>query len=113
MHPNNKEETTFVTEWEVFVAVMMMFGLKTTPIMFQRIIMEIFGEYIPAVMQVFLEDFTVYRTWRKHLQLCLERCQTARLSLNLAKRTFWSNKWRLGHIVSSNGIALTLERLRP
>ena len=113
MHPDEQEKTMFVTDWGVFVAIVMMFGRKTAPATFQRLIREIFGEYIPAVMQVFLEDFTVYRTWRKHLQLCLERCQTARLSLNLAKRTFWSNKWRLGHIVSSNGIALTLERLRP
>ena len=29
MHPTNQEKTTFVTEWGVFVAVIMMFGLKT------------------------------------------------------------------------------------
>ena len=37
----------FVTEWGVFVAVVMMFGLKTGPATLQRIIMEIFGEYNP------------------------------------------------------------------
>ena len=50
MHPADQEKTTFVTEWGVFVAVVMMFGLKTAPVKFQRIIMEIFGEYIPGFM---------------------------------------------------------------
>ena len=34
MHPNDQEKTTFVAEWGVFVAVVMMFGLKTAPATF-------------------------------------------------------------------------------
>ena len=74
MHPNDQEKTAFVTEWGVFVAEVMMFGLKTAPATFQRIIAEVFGEYIPAFMQVFLDDFAVYGTRDKHLhhlRLCL------------------------------------------
>ena len=56
MHPDDQEKTAFVTEWGVFVAVVMMFGLKTTPTTFQRVIQGIFVEYIPAFMQVFLDD---------------------------------------------------------
>ena len=41
----------------VFVVVVMMFGLNTAPTTFQR---KIFGKYIPAFMQVFLENFVVY-----------------------------------------------------
>ena len=52
MHPEDQEKTTFVTEWGVFVAEVMVFGLKTAPAMFQRIITEIFHDYIPAFMQV-------------------------------------------------------------
>ena len=82
MHPDDQEKTTFVTEWGVFVAVVMMFGLKTAPAMFQRIIMEIFGEFIPTFMQVFLDDFAVYNRKGEHLdhlQLCLEKCRVYRL----------------------------------
>ena len=43
MHPNDQEKTTFVTDWGVYVAVVMMFGLKTAPTTFQRTITEIFG----------------------------------------------------------------------
>ena len=57
MRPDDQEKMAFVTEWGVFVAVVMMFGLKTALATFQRIIMEIFGEYILGYMQVFLDDF--------------------------------------------------------
>ena len=50
MHPMDQEKTKFVTEWGVFVTVVMMFGLKTAPTTFQRIIIEIFEEYIPTFM---------------------------------------------------------------
>ena len=74
----DQEKTAFVTEWGVFVAVVMMFALKTAPATFQWIIMEIFGEYIPGFMQVFLDDFTVYNRKTEHLdhlRLCLEKCR--------------------------------------
>ena len=74
MHPEDQEKTTFVTEWGVFVVVVMMFGLKSAPATFQRVIQEIFAKYIPAFMQVFLDDFAVYNRKSEHfehLQLCL------------------------------------------
>ena len=81
MHPDDQEKTAFVTEWGVFVAVVMMFGLKTASATFHRIILEVFGEYIPTFMQVFLDDFAVYGMRKDHLRLCLERCRAARLKL--------------------------------
>ena len=75
MHPNDQEKTAFVTDWGAFVAMVMMFGLKMAPATFQRTITEIFGEYIPAFMQVFLDDFAVYGTRGEHLghlRVCLE-----------------------------------------
>ena len=66
MHPDDQEKTTFVTEWGVFVVIAMMFGLKTAPTTFQRVIQEIFHEYIPTFMQVFLDDFAVYSRKTDH-----------------------------------------------
>ena len=60
MHPDDQKKTTFVTEWGVFVALVMMFGLKTALATFQRVIQEIFHEYILTFMQVFLDDFAIY-----------------------------------------------------
>ena len=109
MQPDDQEKTAFVTEWGVFVAVVMMFGLKTAPATFQRIISEIFDEFIPSFMQVFLDDFAVYGHQHEHLhhlRLCLERCRHARLSLNPSKCAFHVSGNLLGHIVSKEGIAM-------
>ena len=116
MNPEDQEKTAFVTEWGVFVAVVMMFGLKTAPATFQRVIQEIFGEYIPAFMQVFLDDFAVYSRKAdhfEHLRLCLEKCRKGRLSLNPAKCAFGvMSGTLLGHIVSQEGIAVDPDKVK-
>ena len=83
MHSKDQEKTTFITEWGVFVAMVMMFEVKTTPTTFQRVVQEISVEYIPTFKQVFLDDFLVYSRKSehfKHLQLCLERYQKGQLT---------------------------------
>ena len=75
MHPDDQEKTTFVTHWEVFVIVVLMFGMKTAPVTFQRMITEIFDEYIMPFKQVFLDDFAIYSSQLEHpeqLRRCLE-----------------------------------------
>ena len=67
MHPEDHEKITLITEWGVFVVVVMMFELKTAPTTFQSIIMEIFRDYIPTLMQVFMDDYTVYNRKEDHL----------------------------------------------
>ena len=51
MHPDEQEKMSFVTEWGVFVAIVMMFGLKTS---------NKLSPNFSAFMQVFLDDFAVY-----------------------------------------------------
>ena len=84
--------------------------------MFKRIIAKIFGDFIHAFMQVFLNDFVVYgmrRDHLRHLWLCLERCRVACLSLNPAKYSFGiTNRALLGHIVSKDGIAVDLGKIK-
>ena len=92
------------------MAVIMMFNLKTAPATFQRIITEIFEEYIPALMQVFLNNFAVYNIrgdHLSHLQLCLEKCRSTRLSLNPTKCAFGvMSDTLLDHILSSEGVVV-------
>ena len=78
MHLDDQENTFFITEWGVFMAVVMMFCLMTPLTTFQRAIQEIFVDYILTFMQVFLDDFVVYNRETDHfthLQLCLEKCR--------------------------------------
>ena len=116
MYPDEQEKTAFVTEWGVFVAVVMMFGLKMTPTTFQRIIMEIFGEFIPSFTQVFLDNFAVYSQEGDHLQylrLYMEKCRVYWLSLNPAKCLFGVSSGALrGHIVSKDGIAVDPDKVK-
>ena len=71
------------------------------------IIMEIFGDYIPTFMQVFLDDFVVYNRKEEHLdhlQMCLKKCWGSRLSLNPVKCVFEvTSRALLEHIVNKNG----------
>ena len=110
MHSEDQEKTSFITKWGTFVAMVMMFGLKTALATFQHIIIEIFGDFIPTFMQVFLTDFVVCGTrvdHLSHLRLCLEQCRTSQLSLNPSKCAFEvTSKALLGHIVSKDGIAV-------
>jgi hypothetical protein len=116
MAEEDQEKTAFVTEWGVFVAVFMMFSLKTAPATFQRIIMEIFEEYICGFLQVFLDDFALFENRKMHLQhveMCLQKCRAARLSLNPAKCAFAvTSRMLLGHIVSKDGIAMDLDKVK-
>ena len=115
IHPDDQEKTTFVTEWGVFVAIVMMFGLKTAPATFQRIITEIFDDYILAFIQVFLNDLSMHYQQLEHLtqsRLCLDRCRQARLSLNPSKCAFFvTSDTLLGHIISQEGIAMDPDKV--
>ena len=77
----------------------MMFGLKTAPA-----IMQIFDDFMPAFMQVFLDDFAVFSRMDhhlEHLRQCLQRCRDTHLKLNYAKCVFAESGGRLlRHLVS-------------
>lgn len=77
MAPKDMDKTAFITEWGVFVATVMMFGLKNAPATFQRMVQEIFYDYLTDFMKVFVDDFSVAGERAKHLfhlKLCLQRC---------------------------------------
>jgi hypothetical protein len=116
MAEEDQQKTAFVTEWGVFAVVVMMFGLWIAPATFQWIIMEVFEEYIPSFMQVFLDNFAVFVTRKVHLQhveLCRKKCREARLSLNLAKCAFEvTSGLILGHSVSKDRIAMDADKVK-
>ena len=104
MDLEDRDKTTFITEWGVFVATVMMFGLKNAPTTFQRMVQEIFYDYLMDFMKVFVDDFSVAEERAKHLfhlRLCLQRCRDTRLKLNPTKCAFAIRSGiLLGHIVS-------------
>ena len=87
----------------------MPFGLCNAPATFQRCMMSIFSDMVGTILEVFMDDFSVFGCsfdeCLEHLKSVLKRCEEKNLVLNWEKCHFMVQKGIvLGHIVSQNGI---------
>ena len=112
----DREKTTFITEWGAFMYMVMPFGLCNAPATFQRAMMTIFREYLQKFMAIFVDDFTVYSNKEEHLaflRLVLLRCREKKICLNPFKCLFGADRGEvLGHIVSREGIEMTDSKVK-
>jgi hypothetical protein len=60
IHPDDQSKTTFTCPYGTFAYKRMPFGLCNAPASFQRCMMVIFYELIEKVMEVFMDDFSIY-----------------------------------------------------
>nr|GEW06084.1 reverse transcriptase domain-containing protein [Tanacetum cinerariifolium] len=109
MDPKDQEKTTFTCPYGTFAYRRMHFGLCNAPGMFQRCMMAIFHEMIEKTMELFMDDFSVFRnsfqTCFFHLEKMLKRCEDTNLYLNWEKSHFMVKEGIvLGHKISKNGI---------
>ncbi|XP_071905713.1 uncharacterized protein [Coffea arabica] len=107
--PEDQEKTTFTCPFGTFAYRRMPFGLCNAPATFQRCMVSIFSEYVEKIIEVFMDDFSVYGdsfdTCLDNLKLILIRCIEINLVLNWEKCHFMvEHGIVLGHIVSSKGI---------
>ncbi|GKD58776.1 reverse transcriptase domain-containing protein, partial [Tanacetum coccineum] len=76
--PKDQEKTTFTCPYRTFAYRRMPFGLCNAPGAFQRCMMAIFHDMIEKTMEVFMDDFSVFRdsfsTCLSHLEKMLKRC---------------------------------------
>jgi hypothetical protein len=86
----------------------MPFGLKNTPAVFSRIVIEAFREFIHKFIEVYMDDWTIYILLKDHvslLRLMFDICQELQISLNLRKCIFCvPHGIFLGHIVCREGV---------
>jgi hypothetical protein len=86
IHPTDQNKTTFTCPYGTFAYKRLPFGLCNAPGTFQRCMMSIFSDHIEKIMEVFMDDFTVYGkdfiTCLKNLTLVLHRCSEQNLILN-------------------------------
>ena len=76
--PEDENKTAFITEWGAFASTVMGFGLKNGPSSFSELVVKVFEPYLTSFMRVFLDDFSVFGQFSKHLhqlRLCFERCR--------------------------------------
>ena len=105
----DQEKTTFTYPFGTFAFRKMPFGLCNAPVIFQRCMMGIFSDMIELIMEIFMDDFSVfgdsYEGCLENLRKVLERCQEKNLVLNWEKCHFMVTQGIvLGHIVSKKGI---------
>ncbi|KAL6331794.1 hypothetical protein AAG906_020136 [Vitis piasezkii] len=87
----------------------MPFGLCNAPATFQRCMLSIFSDMVERIMEVFMDDITIYGSSYEecllHLEAVLQRCIEKDLVLNWEKCHFMVQQGIvLGHIISKKGI---------
>lgn len=106
--PEDGSKVTFVMEWGYFQHTVMSFGLKNAPTIFSHIVVAAFKEYIHKFLEVYLDDWTIFRLVKHHvasLRLMLDTCRRHQIALNLEKCTFlipFGNL--LGHVICKQGL---------
>ena len=124
VHPDDQEKTTFTCPYGTFAFRRMPFGLCNAPATFQRCMLAIFSDMIDDVMEVFMDDFSVYGSsfedCLQKLTRVLSRCAETNLVLSWEKSHFMVQEGIvLGHIVSKRGIEVdrakveSISRLTP
>ncbi|KAI5324228.1 hypothetical protein L3X38_033301 [Prunus dulcis] len=107
--PEDQEKTTFTCPFGTYAYRRMPFGLCNAPATFQRCMMSIFSGLVENIVEVFMDDFSVfgdsYDQCLQNLSLVLQRCQATNLVLNWEKCHFMVEQGIvLGHSISSKGI---------
>ena len=84
--PEDQEKTTFTCPYGTFAFRRMPFGLCNAPASFQRCMMSMLLDLVEEVMEIFMDDFTVYGSSFEHcldnLETVLQRCKDKQLALN-------------------------------
>ncbi|CAN6560281.1 unnamed protein product [Malus baccata var. baccata] len=114
--PEDQEKTTFTCPFGTFAYRRMPFGLCNAPATFQRCMMSIFSDYVEKIIEVFMDDFSIFGDsfdgCLHNLSLILKRCVETNLVLNWEKCHFMVKQGIvLGHIVSENGIEVDKSKI--
>ena len=122
--PEDQEKTTFTCPYGTFAFRRMPFGLCNAPATFQRCMMAIFADLVEDVMEIFMDDFSVFGSSFDqcliNLGMVLKRCEEKQLVLNWEKFYFMVKEGIvLGHRVSKDELEVnrakisTIEHLPP
>ena len=105
----DEEKTTFTCPFGTYAYRRMPFGLCNAPTTFHRCMLSIFSDLVERIMEVYMDDITVYgESFEEcliNLETILHRCIEKNLVLNREKCHFMvSQGIVLGHIISEKGI---------
>ncbi|RVW18384.1 Retrovirus-related Pol polyprotein from transposon 17.6 [Vitis vinifera] len=105
----DQEKTTFTCPFGTYAYRRMPFGLCNAPATFQLCMLSIFNDMVECIMEVFMDDITIYgSTFEEclvNLEAVLNRCIENDLVLNWEKCHFMVHQGIiLSHIISKKGI---------
>jgi hypothetical protein len=60
IHPDDQHKTTLTCPYGTFAYRRIPFGLCNAPASFQRCMMAVFSEFIEEIVEVFMDDFSIY-----------------------------------------------------
>ena len=93
--PEDQDKTTFTCPYGTFAYRRMPFGLCNAPATFQRCMMAIFSDLVEDIMEIFMDDFSVFGDsfdlCLANLDRVLKRCEKTNLVLNWEKCHFMVN----------------------
>jgi hypothetical protein len=109
IHPDDQIKATFTCPYGTYAYRRMSFGLCNAPASFQRCMMPVFSDMIEEIIEVFMDDFSIYRKafddCLKNLDKVLQRCEEKHLVLNWEKCHFMVREGIvLEHLMSERGI---------
>jgi hypothetical protein len=124
IHPSDQSKTTFTCPYGTYAYHRMSLGLCNALASFQRCMMFIFSDMIGEIMEIFMDDFSIYgKTFHdclENLDKVLQRCEEKHLVLNWEKCHFMvREEIVLGHLISERGIEVdrakieVIEQLPP
>jgi hypothetical protein len=105
IHPDDQSKTAFTCPYETYAYHRMSFGLCNTSASFQRCMMSIFSNMIEEIIEVFMDNFSVYGKnfddCLENLDKVLQRYEEKHLVLTWEKCHFMIREGIvLGHLVS-------------
>lgn len=114
--PDDVPKTAFLTPMGQFQFKVLCFGLTNAPATFQRVMNNIFSDYIGKFVLVYLDDILVMsetpEQHAEHLKLVLERLRQYKLYAKLKKCEFNKPELKfLGHVVGREGVAVDPDKI--
>ena len=105
----DQEKTTFTCPFGIYSYRRMPFGMCNAPATFQRCMLSILSDLVERIMEVYIDDITVYggsfEECLINLETVLHRCIKKNLVLNWEKCHFMVSRGIvLGHIISEKRI---------
>ena len=117
MAPEDREKTSFITEWGTYCYRVMPFGLKNAGATYQRAATTLFHDMMHRDVEVYVDDMIVKSRDRADhlatLECFFQRIRCFRLRLNPKKCTFGVTSGKLlGYMISERGIEVDPDKIK-